>query len=117
MGIVRLEDVPPDGFPHPNEFDRHRIMRSLGTRRRYRYVEPRVVSINGGYKIESPCCSRNIDPEGGVVDVALLLFEMERWNLYRKEHAADTWQVEMSFQRLSDLLAHLNDDPDRRFWQ
>ncbi len=34
------------------------------------------------------CCSRNIDPDGGIVDIALLLFDEEQgqWDLFRKDH-------------------------------
>jgi hypothetical protein len=58
---------------HPNELDRRRIERLLKRRKRYRYVSPTVEAVTSGYRVESPCCSRNIDREGGVVDVALLL--------------------------------------------
>ena len=63
---------------HPNDFDRKRIERALKARKRYRYVTPRVAAVTDGYRIESPCCSRNIDPDGGVVDVALLLYRRGR---------------------------------------
>ncbi|MGL1489203.1 hypothetical protein ACSTJH_00065, partial [Vibrio parahaemolyticus] len=49
---------------HPNEFDCKRIERALRSRRRYRYVSPKVSCVSGGYLVESPCCSRNIDAEG-----------------------------------------------------
>ena len=62
-------------FAHPNDLDRKRIERALKSRKRYRYVTPSVTTTIGGYQIESPCCSRNIDRDGGVVDVALLLHE------------------------------------------
>lgn len=73
-------------FAHPNDLDRKRIERSLQARKRYRYVTPQVVTTVGGYRIESPCCSRNIDKDGGVVDVALLLHDPDsaRWELFRK---------------------------------
>lgn len=73
-------------FVHPNDLDRKRIERALKSRKRYRYVTPSVTTTIGGYRIESPCCSRNIDRDGGVVDVALLLHDAEgaRWQLFRK---------------------------------
>ncbi|MGY4282081.1 hypothetical protein ACVWXO_001301 [Bradyrhizobium sp. LM2.7] len=61
------------GLPaHPNELDRWRIVRALTKREHYRYVSPKVTAVAGGYLVESPCCSGNINAEGGLVDVALL---------------------------------------------
>jgi hypothetical protein len=104
---------------HPNEFDRKRIERALRSRQRYRYVTPRVELVDGGYRIESPCCSRNIDREGGVIDVALMLHDVERlrWQLYRKDHAAGNWLLDGDHKRLLDALERLNADPERIFWQ
>jgi hypothetical protein len=105
--------------PHPNEFDRRRIERRLEARKRYRYVSPSVMAVAGGYQIQSPCCSRNIDPDGGIVDVALVLYDANRsvWQLFRKDHQKGMWEPEGKFDRLVELLDHLNVDPDRRFWQ
>lgn len=103
----------------PNELDRRRIERSLKSRRRYRYVTPRVAVVEGGYKIESPCCSRNIDRSGGVVDVALVLHDPNRlrWQLFRKDHSSSSWLLDGSHERLTDALERLNADPERVFWQ
>jgi hypothetical protein len=104
---------------HPNEFDRKRIERAIKARKRYRYVTPRVAATANGYRIESPCCSRNIDPEGGVVDVALLLYDADRaaWQLLRKDHKNGTWEFHSNYGRLVELLERLNVDPERKFWQ
>lgn len=104
---------------HPNEFDRKRIERALRRRRRYRYVSPVVEGVTGGYRIESPCCSRNIDPEGGVVDVALMLHEPIGgvWKLFAKNHRNGTWTYHSRHSRLAELLDLLCADPERRFWQ
>ena len=104
---------------HPNDFDRKRIERALKTRKRYRYVTPRVMAATNGYRIEAPCCSRNIDPEGGVVDVALLLHDEDAsaWQLYRKNHKSGTWEFHSDHDRLVELLDRLNSDPERAFWQ
>jgi hypothetical protein len=104
---------------HPNEFDLRRIERALESRERYRYVTPRAVATEGGYRIESPCCSRNIDPEGGVIDIALLLFDQERmrWQLFRRDHERRTWELDSAYARLHELLEALNADVDRAFWQ
>jgi len=106
-------------LPHPNEFDRKRIGRALKARKRYRYVSPSVAPVAGGYRIESPCCSRNVDADGGVVEVALLLFDETRaaWQLFRKDHTERTWQFHSSYGRLIELLEELNADPEREFWQ
>jgi hypothetical protein len=104
---------------HPNTLDLKRIERALKRRKRYRYVSPRVSAVAGGYRIESPCCSRNVDPHGGIVDVALLLHEAEAggWQLFRKNHDNAIWEFHSSHERLIDLLEHLNADVERKFWQ
>lgn len=103
----------------PNEFDYRRIQRALEKRQRYRYVTPTVVRRANGYRIQSPCCSRNIDPDGGVVDIALLLFneDARNWRLLRKDHQRGVWELDSEFSRLSELLGYLNEDAERRFWQ
>ncbi len=104
---------------HPNDFDRKRVERALQARKRYRYVSPSVAMVPQGYRIESPCCSRNVDSNGGVVDVALLLHDAERavWQLFRKDHGDRTWHLHSTHERLSALLEGLNADPGREFWQ
>ena len=119
MQSAVLSRDPVRPFAHPNDLDRKRIERSLLNRKRYRYVRPQVVTTIGGYKIESPCCSRNVDKEGGLIDVALLLhdFEGARWELFRKNHATDLWQLDSTHVRLPAALERLNADPERTFWQ
>lgn len=104
---------------HPNDVDRKRIERALAARVRYRYVSPQVRPAEDGYWIQSPCCSRNIDESGGVIDIARLeyLDEMRAWRLYRKDHARHEWQPYAEFNALRELLQFLNHDPDRMFWQ
>lgn len=106
-------------YPHPNEFDRRRIERALKSRKRYRYVSPSVAAVAGGYRIQSPCCSRNIDPDGGIVDVALILYDVSHvvWQLFRKDHDKGIWEADSTFDRLIELLDLLNADPERKFWQ
>lgn len=103
----------------PNEFDFRRIQRALEQRRRYRYVTPLLFKTANGYRIQSPCCSRNVDPDGGVIDIALLLFDERtgNWRLLRKDHAIGVWELDSEFPRLAELLDHLNEDAARRFWQ
>ncbi len=103
----------------PNEFDRKRIKRALAERKRYRYVSPGVRVIEDGYVIESPCCSRNVDRTGGCIDVALLRFAPGEnpWRLYRKDHDLGAWHLHGTFSGLMELLAEVNADPLRLFWQ
>jgi hypothetical protein len=104
---------------HPNELDRRRIERALQHRKRYRYVTPNVCPSADGYVIQSPCCSRNIDCDGGVIDIAKLEFHADRrcWRLYHKDHEIGHWIMHGEYQSWSQILDLLNQDPDRRFWQ
>ncbi|GAB4358772.1 MAG: hypothetical protein Kow0026_19910 [Oricola sp.] len=103
----------------PNEFDHRRIARALELRRRYRYVTPRVLRVEHGYRIEAPCCSRTVDPDGGTVDVALVLFDQARgeWRLFRRDHESRSWELHSVYSGLHHLLDYLNADPERKFWQ
>ncbi|MFZ2207719.1 MAG: hypothetical protein WAV22_03515 [Porticoccaceae bacterium] len=116
LGAYAAHPMPPGG--HPNEFDCRRIARLLESRRRYRYVEPRVVPIPNGYRIESPCCSRNVDPAGGIIDIALIEHhsQQDSWALYRKAHPQDAWIIDSRHPSLSAVLALLNEDTARLFW-
>lgn len=104
--------------PHPNEFDCRRIERELAGRARYRYVAPSVHQVHNGYRIESPCCSRNVDKEGGVIDIAQLEYVAGHsvWRLYRKDHQSGQWQPYAVFKSLMEILDLLKWDPLRTFW-
>jgi hypothetical protein len=104
--------------PHPNEVDCKRIERALAGRERYRYVSPRVYPMRNGYRVESPCCSRNIDKEGGVIDIAQLEYlpELAMWRLYRKDHKLGQWESYAALNSLPDVLELLKCDPLRMFW-
>jgi hypothetical protein len=116
-----MVELPPSLVgSQPNELDRRRIVRTLVTRKRYRYVSPTVRAIRDGYLIESPCCSRRVDPDGGIIDVAWLEHVPGRespWNLYRKDHASGQWELHGTYKRLQEMLELLNQDPQRLFWQ
>jgi hypothetical protein len=75
--------------------------------------------VASGYRIESPCCSRNIDPDGGVIDVALLLYDADcdAWQLFHKNHKKGAWVLHSTHKLLIELLEQLNADPERNFWQ
>ena len=122
--MARPAPAPSAAVPQPslqpNELDRRRIVRALAGRTRYRYVSPTVELTRDGYLIRSPCCSRRIDPDGGVVDVARLEYvagQVPPWNLYSKNHVRGQWLLHASYARLQELLELLNADPHRLFWQ
>ena len=103
---------------HPGELERRRIVRALKGRARYRYVMPELQTEPGGFRIVSPCCSRNVDAEGGTIDIARIEYDkrIAAWRLYSKNHATREWvpQAEGQLHALLDLLTA---DPDRVFWQ
>jgi len=100
----------------PNQVDRKRIERKLKNRARYRYVHPTVIAEHGGYRIESPCCSRNVDQEGGVIDIARLEYAASLWRLYRKDHQQHSWVLYAETATLTAALDILLPDTDRVFW-
>lgn len=104
---------------HPNELDRMRIARSIEERQRYRYVEPQVRMVDSGYLVRSPCCSRNVDPDGGMIDIAQIVWmdDVNEWSLWRHDHGAGAWVEDSRYARLGELLLRLNADPARQFWQ
>lgn len=104
--------------PHPNPFDCKRIERALELRERYRYVTPQVVpdEEDHGYRIQSPCCSRNVEPSGGIIDIALLKFFKPHWLLYRKDHEYSAWVLHSVTDTLNESLAILLPDNERVFW-
>jgi hypothetical protein len=119
MPMPAFDVFSPAPSAHPNELDLGRIKRGLRKRLRYRYVTPRVLPVDNGYRIESPCCSRNIDAQGGPVDVALILFDDAGGGpqLFSKNHAQSCWEFHSQYTRLAELLDALNADPERAFWQ
>lgn len=98
------------------ELTRRQIVRALQARKRYRYVKPAVSCIAGGWLITSPCCSRNVDPEGGVIDIALLTHDGERWYLHVRSGDRSAWTLHNESPRLHPLLAILCEDEEREFW-
>lgn len=106
------------GLLQPNEFDRKRIERTVAARRRYRFVKATVRAAEGGLRVESPCCSGRVDPNGGPVNIALLLYrEPGVWQLHRMDHQAAEWLLHRTYAKLGDLLDELKNDAAQLFWQ
>lgn len=111
----RVASVPASA--QVRDFIQHRLERALRQRLRYRYVRPRVLREGESYRIESPCCSRNVDPGGGMIDIALLVpGAAQRWCLCARDHANSTWVPRFQDQPLAQLLDLLCVDSERQFW-
>lgn len=96
--------------------EQRRIEGALRSRVRYRYVQPQVLVEGEGWRVVSPCCSRRVDPDGGIIDIALLEpLGGLRWRLYARDHTASRWRA-VEEGVLSRLLEHLSCDPLHRFW-
>lgn len=94
------------------------ITQALEHRVRYKYVKPRVEREGLGWKVVSPNCSRNVDPEGGEIDIAWLMpLSTGGWLLYACDHAQGCWRLCRQDAALQPLLDHLCADPEREFWQ
>lgn len=94
-----------------------RLQRALRERQRYRYVTPRVTVHDDGFRVQSPCCSRNVDPQGGLIDIALLQPMVGgHWCLSSRDHAAGVWVPQLQDQPLEVLLEALCVDTERVFW-
>lgn len=94
-----------------------RIQRALRERVRYRYVQPQVLRKGRGWRVLSPCCSRNVDPHGGVIDVAWLQrLPHGGWRLHARDHARGEWVRHSESEQLAELLDAICLDPDRLFW-
>ena len=95
----------------------HRLERALRERVRYRYVRPLVVQEGEAFRIQSPNCSRKVDPSGGVIDIALLVpHGGNSWCLCSRDHAADEWVPRLRQVPLDTVLNVLCLDQDRQFW-
>jgi len=114
----REEIATPSSARHPNELDQRRVTRALLGRHRYRYVTPTVRTVEHGYLITSPNCSRNIDADGGEIEIALVQFEeaSARWRLFYMNHVRHGWSLGAEANQLTELLSELCQDPLRRYW-
>jgi len=98
------------------DLDRRRIQRALRERVRYRYVQPQVDRVDAGYMITSPCCSRNVDPDGGVIEIAWIQPFEAGWRLYSRDHANHAWILREASDQLQVLLDVICVDAERVFW-
>ncbi|WP_245591282.1 hypothetical protein [Derxia gummosa] len=98
--------------------DRKRIEKALKDRVRYKYVHPEVLPAEpAGWRIVSPCCSRNVDPDGGVIDIAWIEPLAEGgWRLHARDHKAQAWIAQQDSPRIDALLEVVKTDPQRVFW-
>jgi hypothetical protein len=108
--------------------DRVRIEVALEQRARYRYVRPQVLPMDEdesrGWRIVSPNCSRSIDRQGGVIDIAWLQPVPDTaedtpgaWLLHARDHQRQCWVPPRRAASLPDALERLCADPLREFWQ
>ncbi len=99
------------------DFLRHKLERALRHRLRYRYVRPRVLREGERLRVVSPCCSRKVDPTGGMIDIALLVpHDDGHWCLCSRDHANSTWEPRHQDASLDVLLDLLCVDSERQFW-
>lgn len=128
VDVAAVQDAAPANG-RVLDFMQHRLERALRQRVRYRYVQPRVLREGDGFRIESPCCSRNVDPGGGVIDIALLVPGASRtlseqppdkvvqgWRLFARDHANGAWVPQHESGQLDELLDLLCVDAQRLFW-
>lgn len=100
-----------------HDMDKVRIERALRHRVRYRYVQPQLERAEeGGWIITSPCCSRNIDPTGGVIEIAWVEPVEDAWALYFRDHVHERWVLHDESRHLQPLLDEICLDPMRVFW-
>lgn len=93
------------------------IEAALRQRVRYRYVQPRIDALGEGWVIHSPCCSRNVDAEGGEIAIAWLQRTPDgQWCLHARDHGAQRWRAHTIDAELQVLLDLVCLDPQREFW-
>ncbi|MFZ3123531.1 MAG: hypothetical protein WA129_00070 [Acidovorax sp.] len=107
----------------PRDLTLHRLERALKERVRYRFVQPTVWIDEQGYRVESPCCSRNVDPSGGTIAIALLVppaadaqATARGWTLCARDHHNEAWVQHSHADQIEPLLDLLCVDSERRFW-
>lgn len=109
-----------EGSPSPAQlvgFVQPFIERALKDRVRYRYVQPSVLRDGEAFRIEAPCCSRNVDPDGGVIDIARLEPASDGlWRLQERDRVNGAWDTVAEGLSLVEALDTICVDAERRFW-
>lgn len=119
---MMIREVTSTSAPLPSvlvaehELVRRRVMRAIKQRRRYRYAKPTVQTVEAAWLISSPCCSRNIDPEGGVIAIARIERLGEDWRLFRYDYTEAVWVLYGEYLDLDALLRVICVDKERLFW-
>lgn len=108
--------LPMPAVVGERELTRRRLLRALDERKRYRYVRPEVTTTEDGWLITSPCCSRNVDPSGGVIDIARLTRSNGKWQLYARDESREHWVMRLEAVRFDEAMAMLCADEEREFW-
>ena len=93
-----------------------RIERALSRRVRYRYVQPQLSAGPTGWIVSSPCCSRNVDPDGGDILIAWFESLAEGWAVHWRSHDQDRWVLHSRADSLAPLLDLVCRDDERIFW-
>ena len=108
----------PSGDTGPvREFFVWHLTKALALRQRYKYVQPSIVREGKGWVVRSPNCSRNIDREGGEIDIAWLVpLDGGQWQLHARDHALQTWVLRLQGSQ-QDVIDRLVLDEHREFWQ
>lgn len=115
MAAAAVLVVPVSALVH--DLTQHRLGQALRERVRYRYVKPRILLEDGSYRIQSPCCSRKIDPTGGLIDIALLVpHQGNRWCLCSRDHVNHRWVPRCQNESWDTVLDLLCIDSERQFW-
>lgn len=103
--------------------DRVRIEVALEQRSRYKYVHPRVLREGLGWKVVSPNCSRNVDRDGGEIDIAWLVPTQTpdtgvpgAWLLHARDHVEGCWRLKLRAPTLAAALDTLVRDEARDYW-
>lgn len=93
-----------------------RIERALARRQRYRYVQPAVTACEQGWVVSSPCCSRNIEPNGGEIPIAWFEPMADGWALHARQHAEGRWVLHSQAEHIAELIETVCQDKARVFW-
>ena len=108
--------APAHARANVHDLTARRIERALARRLRYRYVQPVVTACDRGWLVSSPCCSRNVDPEGGEIPIARFEKVKGGWALHAHQHAEGRWVLHSQSEHVADLIELVCQDEARLFW-